>query len=101
MRARGRAARRAPGGGRSRGGTPSGTDAGGAWIATGIVLGVLAYGAVVLMLAAGYSSVLPVVVVPPVLVGLVGAGNLLGGRTSGGGGPPAPRGGPPAPGERP
>ncbi len=57
-------------------------DGGGVWIATGIVLGGLAYVAVLLMLVAGYTSVLPVVVVPPVLIGLIGAGNLLGGRTT-------------------
>ncbi len=61
---------------------PPSADAGGVWIVTGIVLGALAYGAVLLMLAAGYSSVLPVAVVPPVLVILIGGTNLLGARTT-------------------
>jgi hypothetical protein len=51
---------------------------------TGIALGLLAYGGVVLMAVAGFTTVLPLVVVPPVLVGLIGASNLLGGgRTHG------------------
>ncbi|HXW38206.1 MAG TPA: hypothetical protein VEJ44_00815 [Acidimicrobiales bacterium] len=55
------------------------SDAGGVWIATGVVLGVLAYAAVVLMLIAGYTSVLPVVVVPIVLVVLIASANVFGG----------------------
>ncbi|MBV8462578.1 MAG: hypothetical protein JO368_04745 [Acidimicrobiales bacterium] len=54
-------------------------DEGGVWITTGILLGLLAYGAVLLMLVAGDTAVLPLVVVPPALVVLIGAGNLLGG----------------------
>jgi hypothetical protein len=51
---------------------------------TGVALGLLAYGGVVLMAVAGFTAVLPLVVVPPVLVGLIGASNMLGGgRTHG------------------
>jgi hypothetical protein len=54
------------------------------WVMTGVVLGLVAYAGVVLMLIAGYSSVLPLVVVPLILGGLIGANNLLGGgRTYG------------------
>jgi hypothetical protein len=58
------------------------------WIATGVILGVLMYGLVVLMDVAGFTEVLPLVVIPPVVVGLIGANSLLGGgrgqRRSGG-----------------
>ncbi len=56
-------------------------DVGGVWIVTGWVVGVLVYAGVVLMAMAGFSAVLPLVVVPPVLLGLIAAGNLLGGRS--------------------
>jgi hypothetical protein len=63
---------------------PRSSDYGGVWVATGVVLGLMAYGAVILMLIAGYTSVLPVVILPPVLAGLIGASNLMGGgRTYG------------------
>ena len=42
------------------------------WIVTGIVLGVLVYAGIVLMAVAGFTAVVPLVVVPPVLVGLIG-----------------------------
>jgi hypothetical protein len=58
-------------------------DRGGIWIVTGWTVGLLVYAGVVLMAAAGFTAVLPLVVVPPVLLGLIGAGNLLGGRTHG------------------
>ena len=58
-------------------------DAGGAWIAVGWVVGGLAYAGVVVMAVAGASAVLPLVIVPPVLIALIGAGNLLGGRRHG------------------
>src|SRR5271168_1086518 len=59
-------------------------DAGGVWIITGIVLGVLFYGGIVLMYVAGFTPVAPLVVIPPVLFGLIAANNLLGGgRTHG------------------
>jgi hypothetical protein len=70
-------------------------DAGGVWIRTGVALGALVYAGVLVMAAAGFTAVLPLVVLPPVLVGVIGAANLLGGRTHGRGtGAPA-RGGPP------
>jgi hypothetical protein len=51
---------------------------------TGIVLGLLAYGGVVVLLFAGYTAVIPIVVTPLALAGLIGASNLLGGgRTYG------------------
>jgi len=54
-------------------------DQGGVWIVTGIVLGVLLYALIVLMAVAGFTAVVPLVVLPPVVVGLIGANNLLGG----------------------
>ncbi len=73
-------------------------DAGGVWIVTGWVAGLLVYAGVVLMAMAGFTAVLPLVVVPPVLVALIGGGNLLGGRTHrsapGGPGGATPAGGP-------
>ncbi len=56
-------------------------DVGGVWIVTGWVVGLLVYAGVVLMAMAGFSAVLPLVVVPPVLLGLIAASNLLGGRS--------------------
>jgi hypothetical protein len=59
-------------------------DTGGVWIVTGVVLGALAYAGCVLMAVAGFAVVLPFVVIPPALIGLIGANNLLGGgRTYG------------------
>jgi hypothetical protein len=59
-------------------------DTGGVWIVTGIVLGLLVYAGMVLMLVAGFSGVAPMVVIPPVLLALIAANNLLGGgRTHG------------------
>lgn len=55
-------------------------DEGGVWIVTGIVLGVLVYAGIVLMDVAGFTEVAPLVVIPPVLVGLIVANNFLGGR---------------------
>jgi hypothetical protein len=47
-------------------------------------MGAIVYAGTVLMLAAGFTAVAPLVVVPPVLVALIGANNLLGGgRTHG------------------
>jgi hypothetical protein len=54
-------------------------DAGGVWIVTGIVCGIILYGFIVLMDVAGFTAILPLVVVPPVLVGMIGANSLLGG----------------------
>jgi hypothetical protein len=66
-------------------------DAGGVWIVTAVVLCVIMYGFIVLMDVAGFTEVLPLVVLPPVVLGLIGANNLLrGGGSQGGstGGPP-------------
>jgi hypothetical protein len=49
------------------------------WIVTGIVLGALVYAGCVLMAVAGFSAVVPLVVVPPVLLGIIAANSLLGG----------------------
>ena len=54
-------------------------DNGGVWIITGVVLGTLVYAGIVTMAVAGFTAVLPLVVIPPVLVGLIGANNLIGG----------------------
>jgi hypothetical protein len=60
-------------------------DAGGVWIVTGVVLCVLVYGLVVLMDVAGFTEVAPLVILPPVVLGLIAANNLLrGGRGYGG-----------------
>ena len=80
--------RRGPGAGR---GTPVRDDEGGVWIATGIVLGILMYAFIVLMDVAGFTAVLPLVVLPAVVLGLMAANNLLnGGRGYGHGSRPAP-----------
>ncbi len=46
---------------------------------TGWVVGLLVYAGVVLMAVAGFSPVIPLVVIPPVLMAMIGANNLLGG----------------------
>ena len=59
-------------------------DRGGVWIRTGLVLGALVYAGVVVMAAAGFTGAVPLVVVPPVLVAIIGGNNLIGGgRTPG------------------
>jgi hypothetical protein len=63
-------------------------DAGGVWILTGWVLGFLVYVGVVLAWRAGFTAAVPFVVIPPLLVVMIGAGNLISGRRSG---RPAPR----------
>ncbi len=73
-----------------RGGRGGHVDAGGVWIITGIVLGVLVYAGIVLMDVAGFTVVAPLVVVPPVLVALIGANSLLGGGRSHGRSPGRP-----------
>ena len=60
------------------------------WIATGIVLGILMYAFIVLMDVAGFTAVLPLVVLPPVVLGLMAANNLLGGGRSHGRSPGRP-----------
>ena len=63
-------------------------DAGGVWIVTGVVLGLIVYAGVVVAWHAGFTAAAPFVVIPAVLVVMVGAGNLLGGKRPG---RPAPR----------
>ena len=58
-------------------------DAGGVWIRTGWVVGVLVYAGVVLAWHAGFTAAAPFVVIPAVLVVMIGAGNLVGGRRPG------------------
>ena len=62
-------------------------DAGGVWINVGWALGFLVYVGVVLAWHAGFTAALPFVVIPAVLVVMVGAGNLVGGRHPGRKGP--------------
>jgi len=76
---------------------PGPDDAGGVWIATGVALGAVVYAGMVLMLVAGFTAVAPLVIVPPVLVALIGANNLLGGGRSHGRSPSRPVGGGQAP----
>jgi hypothetical protein len=54
-------------------------DAGGLWIGIGIAGGVVLYCGMLVMLVAGFTAILPFVVIPPVLIGLIGANSLLGG----------------------
>jgi hypothetical protein len=63
-------------------------DAGGVWIVTGWVVGLVVYAGVVLTWHAGFSAAAPFVVIPAVLVVMIGAGNLISGRRPG---RPAPR----------
>ena len=73
--------------------TPKRGDAGGVWIVTGIVLGTLLYAGIVLTVIAGFTVAVPLVVIPPVVIGLIGANSLLGGsRTHGAGRAPRPSG---------
>ncbi|HVB92934.1 MAG TPA: hypothetical protein VND67_01345 [Acidimicrobiales bacterium] len=54
-------------------------DAGGLWIGIGIAGGVALYAGMLIMLVAGFTAILPFVIIPPVLIGLIGANSLLGG----------------------
>jgi hypothetical protein len=63
-------------------------DAGGVWIVTGWVVGLIFYAGVVLAWHAGFTAAAPFVVIPAVLVVLIGAGNLLSGARPG---RPSPR----------
>ena len=63
-------------------------DAGGVWIITGVVLGLIVYAGVVVAWHAGFTAAAPFVVIPAVLVVMVGAGNLFSGKRPG---RPAPR----------
>jgi len=67
------------------------------WIVTGLVLGAVVYAGMVLMVAAGVTAVVPLVVIPPVLVALIAANSLLGGGRSHGRSPGRPAGQGPAP----
>jgi len=58
-------------------------DAGGVWIRTGWVVGVIVYAGVVLAWHAGFTAAAPFVVIPAVLVLMIGAGNLVSGRRPG------------------
>jgi hypothetical protein len=60
-------------------GGPERDDAGGLWIGIGIAGGVVLYAGMLIMLVAGFGAILPFVVIPPVLIGLIGANSLLGG----------------------
>jgi hypothetical protein len=67
------------------------------WIVTGLALGAVVYAGMVLMVVAGVTAVVPLVVIPPVLVALIGANSLLGGGRSPGRSPVRPVGPAPAP----
>jgi hypothetical protein len=67
------------------------------WIKTGLVLGFLVYGAVVLMVVAGFTAAAPLLIVPLVIAALIGASNLLGGGRTHGRTPGRPVGGGQAP----
>ena len=58
-------------------------DAGGVWIVTGWVVGLLFYAGLVLVWHAGFTAAAPFVVIPAVLVVMIGAGNLVSGRRPG------------------
>jgi hypothetical protein len=55
------------------------SDEGGVWIVTGIVLGTLLYLGIVVTVIAGFTVAVPLVVLPPVVLGLIAANSLLGG----------------------
>jgi hypothetical protein len=57
-------------------------DAGGVWIKTAWVLGLLVYAGVLVTWHAGFTAATPFVVIPPVLIIMIGAGNLLSGRSN-------------------
>jgi hypothetical protein len=57
-------------------------DTGGVWIVTGWILGLIVYAGVLLAWHAGFTAAAPFVAIPPVLVIMIGAGNLLSGRSS-------------------
>jgi hypothetical protein len=64
---------------RPKGDDRDGGDAGGLWIGIGIAGGVALYAGMLIMLVAGFTPILPFVIIPPVLIGLIGANSLLGG----------------------
>jgi hypothetical protein len=63
------------------------SDAGGVWIVTGWVVGLILWAGVLVAWHAGFGAAAPFVVIPAILVFMIGAGNLIGGRSS----RPAPR----------
>ncbi len=56
---------------------------------TGIVLGALLYAGIVITVIAGFTVAVPLVVIPPVVLGLIAANSLLGGGRPRGTGPRA------------
>ena len=54
-------------------------DAGGLWIRVGIGLGIIFYLFMVVLWAAGFTAIVPFVIIPLVLVALIGANSMLGG----------------------
>ncbi len=58
-------------------------DDGGVWIVTGVLLGALLYAGIVATAIAGFSAAVPLVVLPPVVLGMMAANNLLGRRGTG------------------
>lgn len=60
-------------------------DAGGIWIATGWALGLLVYAWCVVMAVAGFTEILPLVVVPPVVILLIVGSHVVGGPRNYGG----------------
>jgi hypothetical protein len=63
-------------------------DTGGVWIKTGWVVGFIVYAGVVLTWHAGFTAATPFVVIPPVLLVMIGAGNWISGKRPG---RPAPK----------
>jgi len=57
-------------------------DAGGVWIVTGWVVGLVVYAGVVVAWHAGFTAAAPFVVIPAVLAVMIGGGNLINGRRS-------------------
>jgi hypothetical protein len=55
-------------------------DSGGVWIITGWIVGFIVWLGIVAMWRAGFTPVAPLVIVPPVMLFMIGAGNLIGGR---------------------
>ncbi|MHB1517527.1 MAG: hypothetical protein ACYCVN_10470 [Acidimicrobiales bacterium] len=73
-------------------------DSGGVWTKTAIVLALVVYAGMVLTAVAGFRPAIPLVVLPPVLLGLIAGNSLLGGARHSGkssGTPPGRRSGPP------
>jgi hypothetical protein len=58
-------------------------DGGGVWIKTGWAVGCVVYAGVVLAWHAGFTAATPFVVIPPVLLLMIGAGNWISGKRGG------------------